>query len=187
VLGPVTGVAAPVLPSVDVWVATPSVGSTGVGTVATQSAPAAVATEAAPAAAATQAAPVSPRTQLPATTHQGDDAAPLWTSSTLIGHDAPAQLATLAAAVGTRAQATPKAAVPASGGGGSTPGTPTPGSPCNAGLGAAGPGGGLSSGSWAALGVTPAACRPATTLEPHPPSPALWRPTVFISLQERPG
>jgi hypothetical protein len=45
----------------------------------------------------------------------------------------------------------------------------------------------VSSGAWAALGVSPVACLPSPELHPHRLSPALWRPMAFVSLQERPG
>jgi hypothetical protein len=117
-------------------------------------------------------------------------AAPAWTSPSLIGPNANAQLRDLAAALAQGASSSPTATAdwataPRRGAGGSAPGSPE-GPPCSAG-GSAAAGGGAASGAWAAVPVGPLACRPAHELRPNRLSTALWRPMVFLALQERPG
>jgi hypothetical protein len=105
----------------------------------------------------------------------------------LIGINAAAALQRLAAAPRTEALA--PTAMPgrsAAGGSGTAPSAPS-GPPCSAGASAAGGSGGLGSGGWAAIGVSPLGCNPSQSLHPHRLSSALWRPTAFVSLQERPG
>jgi hypothetical protein len=114
---------------------------------------------------------------------------PRWTSPRLIGPNAAAQLQTLAAsldptAVQPRAAEASATATAADGAGGG-PRTPS-GPPCNAG-GSSGAASGFAAGSWAALPASPLTCKPAHELRPNRLSTALWRPTVFLALQERPG
>jgi hypothetical protein len=207
VLGPVIAPVAAVLPPLNTvlptitnpttpneWVEAPSA---AVPPKATYAAPAA-AKPSAPSAATTSTPSLgnatTPATKAPSTTPsvtaagpQRDASAPLWTTPSLVGWDAGSQLDKLAAAVASGSPAPTASAngVTRPGGGGGIPGSP-PGAPCSA-AGSAGSAGGLSTGSWAAVGVSPTACFPAPTLRPHRPSLALWRPMVFVSLQERPG
>jgi hypothetical protein len=116
--------------------------------------------------------------------------APRWTSPSLRGHDAASQLQILAASLAP-GQSLPTAqagngTATRSGSGGSIPGTPSGPSPCNAGGPAGGTGIGLS-GAWAALPVSSLGCAPTHELRPNRLPTVIWRPTVFLALQERPG
>jgi hypothetical protein len=115
--------------------------------------------------------------------------APRWTSPSLRGHAAASQLQTLAASLAP-GQSLPTAqagSAARSGSGGSIPGTPSGPSPCNAGGSGGGIGTGLSSGAWAALPVSSLGCAPTNELRPNRLPTVIWRPTVFLALQERPG
>ena len=46
---------------------------------------------------------------------------------------------------------------------------------------------GLFSGAWAALPTRALRCEPAHDLRPNRLPTVIWRPTVFLALQERPG
>ena len=87
-----------------------------------------------------------------------------------------------------RAQQAPtvSGAAPSSGGGAGAPGIPFA-PPCNAGGTGAAASGGFGSGGWAAVPVRSLGCGPPKTLHPHRSPSALWRPSAFVSLQERPG
>jgi hypothetical protein len=117
--------------------------------------------------------------------------APQWTSPSLVGPNAAAQLQTLARSLEPAnlpiTRAGDATATRTASGGGSIPGSPSGPSPCNAG-GSAGSGGtGLSSGAWAALFASPYRCAPTHELRPIRLPTVIWRPTVFLALQERPG
>jgi hypothetical protein len=111
-------------------------------------------------------------------------AAPAWTSPLLTGPDSASTLQQLGAV--------PPAVLVAAGqpsatrGGGTAPSTPFD-PPCNAGSSPAAAAGGLGSGGLAAIAAAALTCRPSPALHPHRLSSALWRPTAFVSLQERPG
>jgi hypothetical protein len=147
----------------------------------------------APAAAATTATDgAGSHTTAAARAPQPTAGAPSWTSPALLGLDAPAQLQKLAAAYAPRPSAQGASLEPAPGGlsprggGGGSPLAPAGPAPCAA--GAAGTaGGGPTSGAWAGLAVTPSGCAAPRLTQLLLPSPALWRPLAFVSIQERPG
>jgi hypothetical protein len=114
-----------------------------------------------------------------------------WTSSGLSGPGAAAQLQKLAASLapGHQSIAVANADRGAQSGGSSAPGSPgaPSGPPCNAGGIAGTAGGGALSGGWAAIPARALGCAPAHELRPNRLPTFIWRPAVFLSLQERPG
>jgi hypothetical protein len=111
-------------------------------------------------------------------------AAPAWTSPIFTGPNRASALQQLGAV--PPAVLIEGSQPPTTRGGGTAPSTPG-GPPCNAGSSPAGAAGGFGGGGLSAIAAATLTCKPSPALHAHRLSSALWRPTAFVSLQERPG